>query len=527
MSAESQRLRAARSIYLGREGAPTAGDRWFSLYLIAFVTGFYIVPLAYVIGDFLDEGFAYRITSEDSLPYVTAGLGLLGLGALWCGRLQGPVFLTPFLAHTLLATEISRRRILARPTVSAVTGAALVLCVVAAVGLFALTHAGVWGWERFWLLVLAALLGGLHLGLLAFLGQRMATSWLIAVSAVILLLGALGFLVPAGFAASPFGWAAALWAGESPWLAAALALTAVAGLVLLVAEPSALGRLPAAGVLRQSHRFSDARLFTSTGNINDAVELFRARPSHRLHRRAVTTGPALLSGLRQDLVAAVRSPVSALSAVVLVPSGAALLAAISPAIGATFADSRLLVSVPGGLLGALLLFFGTGGLTEGWRQMKNEFDAAALFGWSASAAFFRRLLWPMLGTAVLSVSGAVAVVVFSGPEGVGWEAVGWSLSLAAVVLAARFFQSMRSRDIPVEFLAPTVIPGGMDLSAVKILVWLGDGIILAMTGVLAAVVLPWEPATLMSVLGALTLIALVWGWARTGQRFFARSPWQE
>lgn len=524
MIAQTQRLKAARRIYLGREGAPTAGDRWFSLYLIAFVTGFYVVPIAYVIGEFLSDEFAVRITSESSIPYITGTVAVLGIAALWCGRLQGPVFLTPFLAHTLLATEMDRRRVLARPALARIAGAALVLCAAASVGLFALTHTGVWDWGRFWILGLTALFGGLHLGLLAFLGQRLRIRWLVPSTAVILIIAVLEVFVLQSVAFSPFGWAAALWAGGSAWFAAALALTAGAGVVLLTAEPAALGRLPARRVLRQSRRLSDARLFSSTGNVNDAVELFRSRPRHWLHGAAVSTGPEVLSGLRQDLLAALRSPLSIVSAVVLVPSGAALLTVVSPVIGASFQDSSLVLSVPAGVLGALLLFLGTGSVSEGWRQLKNEFDAAALFGRSASAALSRRLPWPVLSTVTLSAAGAGAVVVLSGPQGPGLPAMIWSPAMAAVVLAARFFQSMRSRDIPVEFLAPTVIPGGVDLSAVKIVVWLGDGLILTITGILGVIVLPWEPMTLLALLGVLILIVLVWGWARTGQRLFAQAP---
>ncbi|WP_150462511.1 hypothetical protein [Nesterenkonia ebinurensis] len=519
MSAPAQRLKAVRRLYLGREGAPTAGDRWFSLYLISFVTAFYIVPVAYVIGDFLDPSFAGRVTQETSEPYAAAGVTLLAIAALWAGRIQGPVFLTPFLAHTLLATEIPRRRVLIRSVLTAVTGTGLVIGGAAAVGLFALTHTGVWDWSRFGLLAAAAFTGGLQLGLLAFLGQRLRRRALLLCTGLVALQGVAGALLPVVNLATPAGWAASLWAGGPAWLLAALVLTTAAALVLVAAEPAALGRLPAERVVGQSRRISDARLFTSTGNINDAVELFRAAPAHRLHRASVSAGPALLSGLRQDMVGAARSPLSMLSAGVLIPAGAALLTLAAPAAGAGFQESNLLAAVPLGVLGGLLLFFGTGPPAEGWRQLKNEFDAAALFGWAPRTALARRLLWPLLVTGVFAAAGAAGVVVLSGSA--HWSEAFWSLGLAAAALSARFFQSMRSRDIPVEFLAPTVIPGGMDLSAVKILVWLGDGVIITVTAALAVVVLPWQPGTLAAVLSGMVLATLIGGWARTGQQLSA------
>lgn len=522
MSTPAQRLKAARAIHLSREGAPTAGDRWFSLYLIGFVTGFYILPVVYVIGDYLDPDFAQHITRAETEPFIAAGLTVLGVAALWAGRIQGPVFLTPFLAHTLLGTDIPRRRVLLLPTLKAVVSAGTTAAGLGAVGAFALTLTGVWGWDRFGLLVAAAFAGGVQLGLLAFLGQRLNRKALLLTSGTILSLSAAALLLPPLQLILPAGWAASLWAGRSAWLLLPLLLSSAGAAVLLITHRTALDRLPADRVLSQSRRLSEARLFTSTGSINDAVELFRSKPAHRFHRVPVTAGPAVISGLRQELTCALRSPLALLGAALLIPAGAALLTLAAPAAGASFQDSNLLTTVPLGVTGAVLLFLGTGGLSEGWRQLKNEFDAAALFGWSPAAALSRRLLWPVLTSGVLTAAGAAGVVVLT--SGAQWTQLAWALAVAAAALAARFFQSMRSRDIPVEFLAPTVIPGGFDLSAVKIMLWLGDGIIITVTAALTVLVLPWQPSTLTAVLGCLILVTMMWGWARTGVQMTAGPP---
>lgn len=167
------------------------------------------------------------------------------------------------------------------------------------------------------------------------------------------------------------------------------------------------------------------------------------------------------------------------------------------------------------------LDLGTGSLTEGWRTLKNEFDAASLYDWSARDALGRRLLWPLLGTGLLSGIGVILVGAFH-PELL--DGALWVAAVSLLALTARFFQTMRSRDIPVEFLAPTVIPGGVDLSAVKILAWLADGIIITVAGTLALIVLPWRPASLTLTVLAIVLATAVWGWTRTGQHFFAGSP---
>ncbi len=74
------------------------------------------------------------------------------------------------------------------------------------------------------------------------------------------------------------------------------------------------------------------------------------------------------------------------------------------------------------------------------------------------------------------------------------------------------------------FQRPTAIPGGVGLSAVKILAWLADGIIITVAGTLALIVLPWRPASLTLTVLAVVLATAVWGWTRTGQHFFAGSP---
>lgn len=520
---EHRRLRAARTIYSAREGAPTAGDRWFSLYLAAFISTFYVVPVAYAVGGFLDDAAAVRATSADASPYVVAILTGTAVISLWGGRLQGPVFLTPYLGHTLLGTDISRRRVLTRPTIRIILGAGLGAAGGVGFGVLALLHAGALEWDEFGLIIVAAALGGVFCGLLAFLGQRLRANWLVALSAVLCVSGGVGLLLPQSLVIHPAGWIATLWSGGSAFWLFALAVTAAMGLVVMMTIPAALGQMPSSRVLSQSIRLTQARLFTSTGNVNDAVQVFRSKPRRVLQRAAVGGSSPLLSGLRQDGITAIRSPGSLAIAAALIPSGAALLAYASQAVGAELHESRLALTVPMGIGGMLAVFVGTGSLTEGWRHVKQEFDAAALFGWAPRTALLRRVPWPVLGTTLLCCVGSLGAIAASGSGSLGLSAWGWVLALSIAAVSARFFQCMRSRDIPVESLAPTVIPGGIDMSAVKILIWLGDGAIMSVTCVLAVVMIPWDSAALAAVLGTLILVALVWGWTRTGQSIGAPS----
>ncbi|GAA4926724.1 DUF6297 family protein [Nesterenkonia rhizosphaerae] len=512
--------------YRRRQGAPTAGDRWFVLYLIGFVTGFFVIPVAYVIGDYLDPEFARRISSADTRPWVASLCTALGVTALWAGRVQGPAYMPPFLAQTLLSSPIDRRRILFAPTAGSVALVAAVTAACGAVGFFALTTAGLWGWERFFLMCAAALSGGAILALLAFLGQRVTVASTAALSAAAVLLAAAGFVQELFIMLHPAGWFALLWSQGPWWWLVPLALSLCVALAMLALHPAALGELPEQRVIGQSSRLADARLFTSTGNVHDAVQLFRQPPRRHRPGAAVHSGVPGLSGLRQEIHVAIRSPASLIAAAVCIPVGAAALSVAATAVGYGFDESRLILTVPAGLAGALLVFFGTGSLTEGWRTLKNEFDAASLYGWSARDALGRRLLWPLLGTGLLSGIGVVLAGAFHREllSGALWVA-----AVSLLALTARFFQTMRNRDIPVEFLAPTVIPGGVDLSAVKILAWLGDGIIITVAGTLALIVLPWKLPSLALTMLVIVMGTALWGWIRTGQRFFAASPlrhWQ-
>lgn len=327
---------------------------------------------------------------------------------------------------------------------------------------------------------------------------------------------------------TPAGWFAQLWTGSADliphdvWLLALLAVVNVFGVLLIVVVPSALGRMPTAVVLKHSRRLADVRLFTSAGSINDAVDLFREPPKPRLPRFAVSASQfGVFQGLRRHVIGVFRAPSSFALSIVLLTVGSALLTLLMSVVGHTPGESFLIVTVPLACIGALLIFLGTGSLTQSWRDVKVSFDSAAIFGESAAVAIFNRTLWPLAVTIGLSGLSAGITVLSTN---LSPSAALWTVTITLVILAARFFQSMRGRDIPVEFLAPTVIPGGRDLSAVKILLWMGDGLVFTLTGVLALVLLPWEPMALLGLLMGFVLVGALWGWFRTGERVLVRSP---
>lgn len=536
---ESDRLRTVRRIYSRRQEATEATDRWFLLYVIALMLGIYVVPTAYLIGTSLDAATATALTGDGALMVINAVLCLLSALGYLLGTGQGPAYLTPFLAHTLLTGDFERRRVLIRPTLGMITSVAAVVVGATAIAGFSVLQTGVWEPGHLGFLLSGSLFTGFHCGLFWFLGQRWAavprrTVAGLLVFLVLTMFAAAPLMVPAAIWFSPGGWFALLWTDQA--LGGALAVSGVAavvGLTMMVLFPSALGGMPARTVITQSRRIADARLYSSTGSFDDAAELFRARPLHRGHAlmrwavRGPTTGlGSVFSGFIADLAAALRTPrrlAAGLSSMVLgVLLVSLCLGAASP--GSTQEDDLLLIIVPVVLLGTVLMHLGSGAVSDGWRSLKDEFDAAPLFGWSARQATLRRLTWPCAAGIVAVGLGHLAALTASWWLGEHPGAtIGWSAVLTGVVLSARFMQTMRDRQMPLDSLVPIPTPLG-DLSGVKVLFWVADGLVVSLTAALGMLLLPWAWWAVLLAAAVCLAVAVVAGWSRTGQVWSTGAP---
>lgn len=537
---ESDRLRTVRHIYSRRQEATEATGRWFLLYVIALLLGIYVVPTAYLIGTSLDAATATALTGDGALMVINAVLCLLSALGFLLGTGQGPAYLTPFLAHTLLSGDFERRRVLLRPTLGMMTSVAAAVVGATAIAGFSVLQTGVWGPGHFWLLLSGSLFTGFHCGLFWFLGQRWAAAPRRTVAALLVFLmlticAAAPLAVPTAIWFSPGGWFALLWTDQA--LGAALAVSgaaAVVGVALMVVIPSALGGMPARTVIAQSRRIADARLYSSTGSFGDAAELFRDRPRHRgnaLMRWAVQ-GPATglrgaFSGFVADVAAATRTPrrlVLGFSSMVL---GVLL---VSLCLGAAGPGSPqededlLLILVPAILLGTALLHVGSGAIADGWRSLKDEFDAAPLFGWAARQATLRRLAWPCAAGLVAVGLGHLTALTASWWLGEHPGAtIGWSAVLTGVVLSARFMQTMRDRQMPLDSLVPIPTPFG-DLSGLKVLFWVAEGLVVSLTAALGMLLLPWAWWAVLLTSAACLAVAVATGWSRTGQAWSTGAP---
>ncbi len=535
-AAAAGRLRTVRRLHRERSGAASASDRWFVVYMAALLVSIYVVPTAYLIGTSLDAAAAATLTGQSALPVLNAAFCVVGALCVLLGTVQGPVHLSPFPGHVLLSSDIPRRSVLLRPTLTLLASAAAALAAASAIAGFTMLQTGLWGGAQLGLLMLGTFLAGIQLGLLWFLGQRLGASPRGLVLLILLLCGVLPAAVPGTLWLSPGGWLAMIWTGDQP--APVLALSAVVALLgagLLAAVPGALGGMPAATVLSQSGRLSDARLYSSAGSIGDAVELFRAGPQHRSHalmRSAVRRGaeglPGILSTFRADMATGLRVPAQSaggLCAMTLGTLAAALcFGQAQPGDGQD--RDLLLILVPSLLVGTALMHLGSGAVAGGWRSLKDEFDAAPLFGWSSRQALLRRLAWPcamgLLAAGLGAAAAAGLSALLGGQAAVpGRGAVLFALALMAVVLSARFMQSMRDRRMPLESLVPMPTPFG-DLSGLKVLFWVADGLLVSLAAALGMLLLPWPGwAVLLVVAVGGTAVA---GWRRTGQLWRAGAP---
>ena len=536
---ESDRLRTVRHIYSRRQEATEATGRWFLLYVIALLLGIYVVPTAYLIGTSLDAATATALTGDGALMVINAVLCLLSALGFLLGTGQGPAYLTPFLAHTLLSGDFERRRVLLRPTLGMMTSVAAAVVGATAIAGFSVLQTGVWGPGHFWLLLSGSLFTGFHCGLFWFLGQRWAavprsTAAGLLVCLALTVFAAAPLVVPRAIWFSPGGWFALLWTEQA--LGAALAVSgavAVVGVALMMLIPSALGGMPARTLIAQSRRTAHARLYSSTGSFDDAAELFRDRPRHRGHAlmRWAVRGPATglrgaFSGFVADLAAATRTPrrlVLGFSSMVLgVLLVSLCLGAAGP--GSAQEEDLLLILVPATLLGTALLHLGSGAVADGWRSLKDEFDAAPLFGWAARQATLRRLAWPCAAGLVAVGLGHLAAQTASWWFGKhSGTTIGWSAVLAGIVLSARFMQTMRDRQMPLDSLVPIPTPFG-DLSGLKVLFWVAEGLVVSLTAALGMLLLPWAWWALLLTSAACLAVAVATGWSRTGQAWSTGAP---
>ena len=528
--------RTVRRLYGQRQEAADPSDRWFAVYVVLLMLSIYALPTALVVGDSLDGTSAAALTSDGAATAVSAGFSLLALLVLLLGTLQGPAYLTPFLAQTLLAGAFDRRRVLLRPVLSAWLLCVLAGTAAAATAGIAMVRTPEWGSAELARFLGAGAAAGLHLGLLWLIGQRWGRRAGAAIAILPLLPAVwaiLPLLSPRALWLTPGGWLGLVWAGQgSPAAWAVSAAVGVVGAVVLLAVPGVLQRMPAQAVIEQSQQIAAARLFSSTGNFAEVGELYRARPRRRhsaLMRSALRHPPSGLRGAAaaavQDAAATLRTPARLAVGTIVMSLGAALAALAFGSARTEGADqAEPLVIVPAVLLGAALMHLGSGTFADGWRRLKAEFDAAPLFGWSVGGSLLRRLPWPVGMTALGWCFGASAAALWGGQA---WSpamgGAGWSAVLSMVVLAARFMQTMRDAQMPVESLVPIPTPFG-DLSGLRVLIWVADGLLLSLTAALGMLLLPWVWWTVLLAAVACAATSVVIGWSRTGQAWSTGAP---
>ena len=299
-------------------------------------------------------------------------------------------------------------------------------------------------------------------------------------------------------------------------------------------RPGVLEGMPAGTVMGQSRRLADARLYSSAGSFGDVPELFRRRPEHRGRRQmrhAVRVPPAgasgLLGGLRTDMAGALRTPRRLTAGLSSMTLGVLLVSLCFRRVQTSETQQDLLIIlVPVMLLGTVLLHLGAGVMADGWRSLKDEFDAAPLFGWSPRYALLRRLPWPCAAGALtlgFGVLAACALAWWAESGAAPPHVVPYSSVLLGTVLCAQFMQSMRDRQMPLDTLAPMPTPFG-DLSGLRVLLWLADGLAVSVAVALGMLLLPWSGPAVLATAAVCAAAAAAVGWSRTGQRWRTGAP---
>lgn len=486
----SERIGRTRRLYQDRGGSRTQEDTAYLAYLVVLVLAMVVIPLLIGIARVLGQPeILTALRSPSSEQVVLTASGVLLAAATVVGMHRGPAHLPPVLVGILAATDLPRSRTLLRPFVLAALGLTVLFTV--AGGLLATV------------LVLEgpadvtdglALTGaGACLGVIAsaawLAGQRVGPrhGWLLTAS----LLGAtlLTLAAPGLARVTPWGWVAEVWppaTGET-WALLPLALVT---LVCAERAPRVLDRVRGPLLLQQSRQWEVVSIAAYTGDLSSALATFRARPRLGRRWRAVPGAGAIVQYAVRDLVGAARTPVRAVSGLLLLVLGGFLTAL---AVAGTAVPAWLLVS-----LGAVASFAALGTLTDGFRHAAQTRWAPTLFGHTTGRLFLLHATLPV----VVAVGGALVGGVLARTTGWPTAGLGEAAILAALIVAVRAFDATKG-TLPLTLLTPAPSPVG-DLSGLMVMAWQADALLLS---VALAVGLAHLSATtgLLVILGAALL----------------------
>lgn len=498
------RVRITRQVYRTRVGSPGAGDVAYRIYLAALTFVIVGVPLLWgLIGTLRTPDVASSLVDPDAGSVVAfAGGALLVMLALF-GPVRGPALPSPWFAWTLASNDSPRSSTLARLIVWSATTlvSATALAVTLIVGSAASADAV--GPRDVVLAITASTLFAVCATGVWLAGQVVAPrrAWLLPTSLAALL--AASVWADSGHWWTPWGWLGRAWPSNSStteaWFAVGLLATAAAVCGLGMAW--LLRQIHGQQLVSQSTRWSAATSLASTGDLAGGASTLRVMPSGGRARAALGAGGAIVRYLRADAVAAARTPVRCACGLLIMLTGAWIVAR------APHSDP-----VPAwiiGALGALVAYAGAGPLTDGVRHAAASIQSPCLFGHRRAALIWLRLTLPCCLSVVVVALASVGTHTLAGVIAAGGASLG--------VVGLRAADALKG-PLPVEILTPVNTPLG-DSSGIAIMLWHNDGVIcaavlgalvaaatgqLGLSVVVAAAVLGVVAAVMMSRLNAAT-----------------------
>lgn len=487
----SERIGATRRLHRDRGGSRTQRDTAYLAYLVVLVLAMVVIPLLIGIARSLAQPqvlTALRSPASEQVVLLVSGALLAAASAV--GTHRGPAHLPPVLVGILAATDLPRARTLLRPFVLAALGLTLLFTVAGGLVATVLHVEGATDVPG----ALAFTGASACLGVIAaaawLAGQRIGPrhGWLLTAS----LLGAtlLTLVIPWLALVTPWGWVAEVWPPTADGGPAALLPLALVALVCAERAPRVLDRVRGSLLLQQARQWEVVSIAAYTGDLASALATFRARPGLGRTWRAVPGAGSIVQYAVRDLVGAARTPVRAVSGLLLLVVGG-FLAAL--ALAGTAVPAWLLVS-----LGAVATFAALGTLTDGFRHAAQTRWAPTLFGHTTGRLFLLHATLPV----VVAVGGALVGGVLARTTGWPTAGLGEAAVLAALIVAVRAFDATKG-PLPLTLLTPAPSPVG-DLSGLMVMAWQADSLLLS---VALAVGLAHLSATtgLLVILGAALL----------------------
>ncbi|MFE2943191.1 hypothetical protein ACFXKG_29695 [Streptomyces sp. NPDC059255] len=454
------RVHAVRQRYAGRGGRATVRGRAFTVYLVALFSVFYLVPVVHAAST------SPAFISVGSLAGATPVACTLAVAACWgaqlAGRFRGPLVIQPFLLHVFMSTDLSptwylgtiaRRRLAYAGTATLGTA-----CTAAYLATDLFDHLDT---------ALPGLAVGVGLTAVAAVGWlwgqvRAVPDNLVLASAA----GAGALVVTAMSRMAPDG-------GVGLWLLAGVLATTAAPLGR--AAFRSIRTVDLAGLARESARASQAQTYALTGTLHHALDLYRPEP-RGLTTALIRSDGRLRGYLAQGAIRALRTPGRAIAAVLLLLIGGAVLT-----LGVTGSPGSLTFWL--WVAGSVLVYLGSGWVSETWRGLRDELALAPLFGEWWGGMLARTLAWPVVAVVVGACLGGGLAVTIQWPL-LGGRLVNTVLLVSGsvvLVLGARFLREMKLH-LPLGLLLPVITPLG-DLSGLLLVAWQFDGVVAVVIGI--------------------------------------------